>query len=46
MTKLEIMHIEYLEEMMNHKNEEWAEEARTELKELKAGYAAKGIILV
>ena len=28
------------------KNEEWAEEAHTELKELKAGYAAKGIILV
>jgi hypothetical protein len=46
MTKLEIMHIEYLEEMMNHKNEEWAEEAHAELKELKAGYAAKGIILV
>lgn len=46
MTKLEIMHIEFLEEMTNHKNEEWAEAAYTELKELKAEYAAKGIVLV
>jgi len=46
MTKLEIMHIEYLMEMVNHKNEEWAKEAYKELKELKAGYAEKGIILV
>ena len=46
MTKLETMHIEFLQDMMNHKNEEWAEEAYNELKELKAEYAAKGIILV
>ena len=46
MSKLEIMHIEYLEEMISHKNEEWANEAYNELKNLKAGYAAKGIILV
>ncbi|MGB0943117.1 MAG: hypothetical protein ACPGUE_11975 [Marinomonas sp.] len=46
MTKLESMHIEFLNEMINHKNEEWALEAYNELKELKVQYAEKGIILV
>lgn len=46
MTKLEIMHIEYLQEMTSHKNEEWALESYNELKDLKADYAAKGIIVV
>lgn len=46
MTKLEIMHIDYLQEMISHKNEDWAAEAYSELKELKAAYASKGIILV
>jgi len=46
MTKLETMHIEFLNDMINHKNEDWALEAYNELKELKAQYATKGIILV
>lgn len=46
MTKLESMHIEFLSDMINHKNEEWATEAYNELKALKAQYATKGIILV
>lgn len=46
MTKLEAMHIEYLEEMLNHKNEDLAQAAYDELKELKSEYAKKGIILI
>tara|TARA_R110000850_G_scaffold99302_1_gene205775 strand:- start:472 stop:612 length:141 start_codon:yes stop_codon:yes gene_type:complete len=46
MTKLDAMHIQFLQEMTSHKNEEWAAEAFSEIKELKLEYAKKGIIVV
>ena len=46
MSKLDAMHIEFLNEMVNHKNQEWAEAAYQELQELKAYYAGKGIIIL
>lgn len=46
MNRMTEMHIEYLREMMNHKNSEWAEEAEKELNEIKSEFAAKGIFIV
>ena len=46
MTKLEMMHIEYLQEMTNHKNADWALEAYNELKEIKVQLAKKGIFAI
>jgi len=46
MSKMTEMHIEYLREMMNHKNQEWADAAEQELKEIKAEFAVKGIFIV
>lgn len=46
MTKLEIMHIEYLQEMTKHKNADWALEAYNELKEIKAQLTEKGIFVI
>ena len=46
MTRIEIMHIEYLQEMLESENEEWAKAAHQELKELKDEYAKKGIFII
>ena len=46
MNRMTEMHIEYLRDMMNHKNAEWAEEAAKELNEIKADFATKGIFIV
>ena len=46
MSKLEMMHVEYLKDMVNHKNEDWAKAAYDELKELKDKYKSKGIIII
>jgi len=46
MNRMTEMHIEYLREMMNHTNEDWAAEAAKELSEIKAEFAAKGIFIV
>ena len=46
MNRMTEMHIEYLREMMNHTNEDWAAEAEKELNEIKAEFAAKGIFIV
>ena len=46
MNRLTQMHIEYLREMMEHTNEEWATEAEKEFKEIQAEFAAKGIIII
>lgn len=46
MNRMTEMHIEYLREMMNHKNSDWAEEAEKEFKEIQAEFASKGIIII
>ncbi len=46
MSKLEIKHIEYLQEMVNHKNEGWANEAYKELAAIKSDLESKGIFLI
>jgi hypothetical protein len=46
MNRMTEMHIEYLREMMNHKNSELAEEAAKELSEIKADFSRKGIFIV
>jgi hypothetical protein len=46
MNRMTEMHIEYLREMINHKNQEWADAAEQELNEIKAEFAAKGIFIV
>ena len=46
MNRMTEMHIEYLREMMNHTNEEWAAEAEKEFKEIQAEFASKGIIII
>jgi hypothetical protein len=46
MNKMTEMHIEYLREMMSHKNQDWADAAKQELEEIKAEFAGKGIFIV
>ena len=46
MNKMTEMHIEFLREMMNHKNKDWAEAAEQEFNEIKAQFAEKGIFIV
>lgn len=45
MSNLEIKHIEYLQEMLSHKNEDFANAAYKELNEIKVNLKAKGIFL-
>ena len=46
MTKLEAKHIEFLQYMLSHRDEDLAKEAYDELKDIKAEFAAKGIIII
>lgn len=46
MTRMIEMHIEYLSEMMESDNKEWAEEAAKEMKEIKDLLAEKGVVIV
>ena len=46
MTRMIEMHIEYLTEMMESDNKEWAEAAAKEMKEIKDLLAEKGVVIV
>lgn len=46
MTKLEIKHIQHLQEMVNHKNQDLANKAHKELIAIKSDLESKGIFLI